>query len=94
MIPYVLVGVPIEAGLFEDKPVLSPFLGEVAFSVLLLPQPALAVAVPQILTRNSPSTCTSEGTYRETEEVIITSFWIKLSLQKEQATKLFVAYLQ
>lgn len=62
MIPYILVGVPVEAGLFEDKPVLSPFLGEVAFSILLLPQPTLAVTVPQILTGNSSSTRTSEGT--------------------------------
>lgn len=60
MIPYILVGVPVEAGLFEDKPVLPPFLGEVAFSILLLPQPALTVAVAQVLTGNSPSTGTSE----------------------------------
>lgn len=33
----VLVGVPVETRLFEDKPVLPPFLGEVAFSVLLFP---------------------------------------------------------
>lgn len=37
VMPYVLVGVPVETRLFEDKPVLPPFLGEVAFSVLLFP---------------------------------------------------------
>lgn len=46
---YILVSVPVEARLFEDKPVLPPLLGEVAFSVLLLPQPALAVAMAQVL---------------------------------------------
>lgn len=46
---YVLVSVPVEARLFEDKPVLPPLLGEVAFSILLLPQPALAVAMTQVL---------------------------------------------
>lgn len=67
MIPYVLVGVPVETGLFEDEPVLPPFLGEVSFGVLLLPQPALAVTVAQVLTGNSPSTGTSEGTCRESK---------------------------
>lgn len=60
---YVLVGVPVKARFFEDEPVLPPFLGEIAFSVLLLPQPALAVAVAQILTGDSPSTGTGEGTW-------------------------------
>lgn len=62
VIPYILVGVPVEAGLFEDKPVLPPLLGEVTFSILLLPQPALAVTVAKVLTGNSPSTGTREGT--------------------------------
>lgn len=34
---YILVSVPVEARLFKDKPVLPPLLGEVAFSILLLP---------------------------------------------------------
>lgn len=63
-----MVGVPVQAGLFEDKPVLPPFLGEVAFSILLLPQPALTVTVTQVLAGNSPSTGTSEGTCRERKE--------------------------
>lgn len=63
MTPYVLIGVPVETGLFEDEPVLSPLLGEIAFGVLLLPQPALAVTVTQVLTRDSPSTGASEGTW-------------------------------
>lgn len=61
VIPYVLVRVPVEAGLFEDKPVFPPFLGEVAFSILLLPQPALTVSMAQVLTGNPPSTGTSKG---------------------------------
>lgn len=65
MVPYVLVGVPVEAGLFEDEPVLPPLLGEVAFGILLLPQPALTVAVAQVLTGDSPPTGTSEGTCRQ-----------------------------
>lgn len=68
MIPYILVGVPVEAGLFEDEPVLPPFLGEVAFRVLLLPQPTLTVTVTQVLTGNSPSTGTGEGTCRERKQ--------------------------
>lgn len=62
MTPYILVGVPVEAGLFEDKPVFPPFLSEVAFGILLLPQPALTVPVAQVLTGDSPSTGTSERT--------------------------------
>lgn len=71
MIPYILVGVPVEAGLFEDEPILPPFLGEVAFSILLLPQPALAVTMAQVLTGNSPSTGTGEGTCRGKRTMLI-----------------------
>ncbi len=60
-----MVGVPVEAGLFEDKPVLPPLLGEVAFSILFLPEPAFTVTMAKVLTGNSPSTGTSEGTCRE-----------------------------
>ena len=73
--PYILVGVPVEAGLFEDKPVLPPLLSEVAFGILLLPQPALTVAVAQVLTRDSPSTGTSEGTCRERKQKQKLIFW-------------------
>lgn len=59
---YILVGVPVEAGLFQDKPVLPPLLCKVTLSVLLLPQPALAVTVAEVLTGDSPSTGTAEGT--------------------------------
>lgn len=59
---YILVGVPVEARFFEDEPVLPPFLGEIAFSVFLLPQPALTVTMTQVLTGDSPSTGTGEGT--------------------------------
>lgn len=64
---YILVGVPVEAGLLEDEPVLSPLLGKVAFGVLLLPQPALAVTVAQVLAGNSSPTGTGERTcgYRQ-----------------------------
>ena len=62
--PYVLVGVPVEARLFEDKPVFPPFLGEITFSIFLLPQPALTVTVAKVLTGDSPSTGTGERTWR------------------------------
>lgn len=61
MISYILVCVPVQARLFEDKPVFPPFLGEIAFSILLLPQPALTVTVSQVLTGNSPAAGASEG---------------------------------
>lgn len=61
---YILVSVPVEARLFEDKPVFSPLLGEVAFSILLLPQPAFTVPMAKVLTGNSPTTSTGEGTCR------------------------------
>lgn len=64
LLAYILVGVPVKAGFFEDKPVLPPFLGEIAFSVFLLPQPALAVTVAQVLTGDPPSTGAGEGTWR------------------------------
>lgn len=64
MTAYILVGVPVEAGLLEDEPVLPPLLGEVAFGVLLFPQPALTVAVAQVLAGNSSSTGTGERTWR------------------------------
>lgn len=67
MISYILVSVPVQARLFEDKPIFPPFLGEVAFSVLLLPQPTFAVTVSQVLTGNSPATGTREGPWGHKE---------------------------
>lgn len=64
---YILVRVPVQARFFEDKPVFPPFLGEIAFSVLLLPQPPLTVTVPQVLTGNSSATGASEGPCRDKE---------------------------
>lgn len=52
---YILVGVPVETGLFEDEPVFPPLLGEVPFSILLLPQPALTVPMAQVLTGDPPA---------------------------------------
>lgn len=63
---YVLVGVPVEARVLEDEPILFPLLSEVAFSVLLLPQPALAVAVAQVLTGDPPPTPAGQRAWGET----------------------------
>ena len=59
---HLLVHVPVQAGVLQDEPVLLPLLREVTLSVLLLPQPALAVAPAQIFTRNSPLTDGRQGT--------------------------------
>lgn len=66
---YILVGVPVEAGLLEDEPVLPPLLGEVAFGVLLLPQPALTVAVAQVLAGNSSPTGAGQRTCGDRQKV-------------------------
>lgn len=60
-----MVGVPVKARFFEYKPVLPPFLGEIAFSVFLFPEPALTVTMAQVLTGDSPSTGTGEGTWEK-----------------------------
>lgn len=57
-----MVGVPVEAGLLEDEPVLPPFLGEVTFGVLLLPKPAFTVSVAEVFAGNPSSTGAGEGT--------------------------------
>lgn len=91
VIPYILVSVPVEARLFEDKPVLPPFLGEVAFGILLLPQPALAVTMAQVLTRYSPSTGTSEGTCRARSGA---DFLTQISANQHTKFFFFFAHLQ
>lgn len=62
IVSYILVGVPVKARLFKDKPILPPFLGKVSFCIFFLPQPAFTVTVAKVLTGDSPSTGTSEGT--------------------------------
>ena len=59
---HVLVGVPVQTGLFEDEPVLPPLLGEVAFGVFLLPEPPLTVPVAQVFTGDPPPTSARQGT--------------------------------
>ena len=59
---YILVGVPVEARVLQDEPVLFPLLHEVAFGIFLLPQPALAVAVAKVFTRDPPPTPASQRT--------------------------------
>lgn len=50
---HLLVHVPVETGVLQDKPVLLPFLRKVAFGVFLLPEPAFAVSPAQILAGDS-----------------------------------------
>lgn len=64
-----LVDVPVQTVVLQDKPVLFPFLGEVSLGVSLPPQPALAVPSAQRLAGDPPpaqggqaATCpTSQG---------------------------------
>lgn len=46
---HLLVPVPVQTAALQNEPVLLPPLGEIRFSVLLLPQPALAVPLAQVL---------------------------------------------
>lgn len=46
---HLLVAVPVQAAALQDEPVLLPALGEVGLGVLLLPEPALAVSLAQVL---------------------------------------------
>lgn len=59
---YILVCVPVQGGILEDEPVLFPFLGEVTLGILFLPEPALAVAVAQVLAGDSPPAHAGQGT--------------------------------
>lgn len=45
---HLLIHVPVQASVFQNKPVLLPFLRKIGFSILLFPQPALAVPLTQI----------------------------------------------
>lgn len=59
---YILVCVPVQGGVLQNEPVLFPFLGEITFGILFLPEPALAVAVPQVLAGNSSPAHAGQGT--------------------------------
>lgn len=59
---YVLVCVPVQGGILQDEPVLFPFLGEISFGILFLPEPALAVTVAQVLAGNASPAHAGEGT--------------------------------
>lgn len=59
---YILVCVPVQGGILQNEPVLFPFLGEISLGILFLPEPALAVAVPQVLAGNAPPAHAGEGT--------------------------------
>jgi len=51
---YLLVDVPVQAVVLENKPVLLPLLREVTLGISLPPQPALAVSSAQRLAGNTP----------------------------------------
>lgn len=50
--PYLLVDVPVQAGVFQHHPVLLPLLRKVALGILLLPEPACTISLSQIFTGN------------------------------------------
>lgn len=58
---YILVCVPVQGGILQNEPVLFPFLGEITFGILFLPEPALAVAVAQVLAGDAPPAHAGEG---------------------------------
>lgn len=59
---YLLVHVPVQTSVFQDEPVLLPLLWKIGFSILLFPQPALAVALTQVSAGNPPLTDWRHGT--------------------------------
>lgn len=53
---YLLVNVPVEAIVFQNKPILLPLLRKVTLGISLSPQPALTVSSAQGLAGNTPPT--------------------------------------
>lgn len=45
---HLLIHVPVQTCVFQDEPIFLPLLGEIGFSILLFPQPALAVPLTQV----------------------------------------------
>lgn len=58
---YLLVHVPVQARAFQDEPVLLPLLWKIGFGIFLLPQPALAVTLPEVPAGNPPLTDRRHG---------------------------------
>lgn len=53
---YLFIDVPVQAVVFQNKPVLLPFLRKVTLCISLSPQPTLAVSSAQRLAGNTPPT--------------------------------------
>ena len=58
---HLLVPVPVQAAALQNEPVLLPPLGEVGLGVLLLPQPALALTLAQVLAGDASLTDQGHG---------------------------------
>ena len=58
---HLLVPVPVQAAALQNEPVLLPPLGEVGLGVLLFPQPALALALAQVLAGDASLTDQGHG---------------------------------
>lgn len=59
---HLLIHVPVQTRVFQDEPIFLPLLWEIGFSILLFPQPALAVPLTQVPAGYPPLTDGRYGT--------------------------------